>query len=104
MFDTVSGAPDNFKVLKTFLAKIAEIVSTQFWTAGCRVEQLTTALQRASGRVDGAAGRPLASRSRDSDCVELIAARQILAFFKRMVALCFELSGAPDTVSNMVAR
>ena len=87
MFDTVSGAPDNFEVLKTFLAKIAEIVSTR----------------RASGRVDGAAGRP------DSDCVELglfyaVAARQILAFFKSMVAFCFELSGAPDTVSNMVAR
>ena len=53
MFDTVSGAPDNFEVLKTFLAKIAEIVSTR----------------RASGRVDG---RPLASRHfSDSDCVEL---------------------------------
>ena len=61
MIDTVSGAPDNFKVLKTFLAKIAEIVSTRFWTAGCRVEQLTTA----------ESFWPAPRHFSDSDCVQL---------------------------------
>ena len=56
--------------------------------------------RRTPNCVDGRP-RPLASAS---NCVEQGPFYAVLAFFKRIVANCFELSGQTETVSNMVAR